>query len=103
MSQSRPRLRVLLIGGSFELLNPAIFLFSRAGFLVDVLVNFFLLKNKFINEVEKFESLSDLASKLSEKNLDCYDLVSICDDGTLKNIAGFDLPLHKKLKLLPVS
>lgn len=95
--------KVLLIGQSYELLNPLLFLFFRAGFEVDVLTNFFLIKNKFIKNLEVAQDLPDLLRMASEKNLDHFDLVIICDDTTLRKIAELDLSIEKKLKLLPVK
>ncbi len=98
------KLRALLVGQCAELMLAMPSLLHRSGFEVDViLINELLKKSKFIANYETALNSENILQKLSEKNLDVYDFIVICDDQTLKNILDSNLTTEQKLKLLPVK
>ncbi len=95
--------KILLITQSRELLRAMPFLFFRAGFEVDVIAVGWVHKTKYISSCEILSDRSHLLPKLSEIDLTNYDIVTICDDQTLRDVLRSNLPIEKKLKLLPVK
>ncbi len=94
------KLKSLLIGFSPDLGQALPFLLSRAGFEVEAITG-----APFVNYgalISKHTHCENLLSKLNEIDLSIYDLIIPFDDTALREIVNSQLPLEKKLQLLPV-
>ncbi len=97
------KLKSLLIGSHPHLAQALPFLLFRAGFEIDaVTAGTFVNYGGLISRHTVVAGEKDLPKKLDEIDLDAYDLIVPFDDQALQNIRDSNLPLKKKLKLLPV-
>lgn len=99
------KLKVLLIGQCIEIITTLPSLFTRAGFIVDIISNKKVLqKSNLITKYKFVENIATIPDVLSETNLSCYDIIVLCDDIVLVAVLHATcLTFQQKQRLLPVT
>jgi hypothetical protein len=97
------KLKALLFGQCVELTMALPSMLARSGFEVDLIfTNNTFKKSKFVKNLEILHG-ADVIENLSKRDLDIYDFIIPCDDEALRLVINSNLPIEKKLKILPVA
>ncbi len=97
-------LKALLIGRDYALAWTLPQMLARAGFCIDVISSFSLMRScKFVRNCDIVPLHQSLIPPITQRMEEEYDWIIITDDGVLTEILESPLSLEDKLKILPVQ